>query len=369
MLSKGRFEVNIEKDQVIFFIKGIWDFYIPKKVLKSYKNEAKKYDFIVLDFSQVEKIDLISITFLFLNAKVKEYRNTNADTQSAILDFNKLYIPTKDTALKKQNLFKLIYTAFSNRIHSFTRDFVDFLNFFGLMLFCIYLSILEPKRFRWKSFLYHLNEAGFKALPVALLTAFIVGGAITLQGAIQLEAMGAPLLSVDMTAKLSLREMGPFVLALVLAGRSASSFTAQIGVMNITEENNAMRVMNFNLMDFLVVPRFLALVVVMPLMVFLADAASIFAGMIAIKSHLGVSFLQYAERFYETVGWNNFLVGIIKAPFFGGAIALVGCFRGMQVRGDTEQVGKSTTISVVNALFWIIFINAIFSVIFTRLDV
>ncbi|WP_233709918.1 MULTISPECIES: MlaE family lipid ABC transporter permease subunit [unclassified Helicobacter] len=368
MLSSSGFEVNIQGNQVIFFIKGVWDFYTPKKILKNYENEAKKHNSIILDFSQIKKIDLISITFLFLNAKVEEYRNASDIVKLAIADFNKLYMPSKDANPKQQNILISICGAFRNRIYSFIRDFVDFLNFFGLMLFCIYLSILEPKRFRWKSFLYHLNEAGFRALPVALLTAFIVGGAITLQGAIQLEAMGAPLLSVDMTAKLSLREMGPFVLALVLAGRSASSFTAQIGVMNITEESNAMRVMNFNLMDFLVVPRFLALVVVMPLMVFLADAASIFAGMIAIKSQLGVSFLQYAERFYETVGWNNFLVGIIKAPFFGGAIALVGCFRGLQVRGDTEQVGKFTTISVVNALFWIIFINAIFSIIFTRLD-
>ena len=203
---------------------------------------------------------------------------------------------------------------------------------------------------------------------MALLTAFIVGGAISLQGAIQLQSMGAPLLSIDTTAKLSLREMGPFILALVIAGRSSSSYTAQIGVMNITDEINAMRVMNFSLMEFLVLPRFLALVVVMPLMVFLADAASIFAGMLAIKAQLGISFLQYAERFYESVGWSHFILGIIKAPFFGAAIAMVGCFRGLQVYGDTEQIGKATTTSVVNTLFWCIFINAVFSIIFTRLN-
>lgn len=367
MASKGSFKITIDKDKAIFYLYGVWDFSLSKNTLKSYELESKKYSNVILDFSNVSKIDFVAISFLFLNTHIFSYQGASSTTEILISDFKRLYSPSK---LQQQAFdWRYFFTPFKNKISRFSSDVVDFLNFFGLMLFCIYLSILNPKRFRWKSFLYHMNEAGFKALPVALLTSFIVGGAITLQGAIQLQAMGAPLLSIDTTAKLSLREMGPFVLALVLAGRSASSFTAQIGVMNITEESNAMRVMNFNLMDFLVVPRFLALVIVMPLMVFLADASSIFAGMLAIKSQLGIGFLQYAERFYETVGWSNFLVGIIKAPFFGAAIALVGCFRGLQVYGDTEQIGRSTTTSVVNALFWIIFINAIFSIVFTRLDI
>ncbi|MCE3040118.1 MlaE family lipid ABC transporter permease subunit [Helicobacter anatolicus] len=361
---QASFEIMHQKDATIVFIKGVWDFTLPKSLLQDFKNMAQKYPKIVLDFSQTTKLDFNATTFIFLNANILSYQNANKSIQSHIKALNNFYDSTHQPIPKPYGIFAI----FGKRICNFLRDIKEFTNFFGLMLFHIYLCILNPKRFRFQSFCYHLNESGFKALPVSLLTSFIVGGAITLQGAIQLQSMGAPLLSIDTTAKLSLREMGPFVLALVIAGRSASSYTAQIGVMNITEESNAMRVMNLNLIDFLVIPRFLALVVVMPLMVFLADIASIFAGMLAIKAHLGISFLQYIERFYETVGWNNFLVGIIKAPFFGAAVALVGTFRGLQVYGDTEQVGKATTISVVNALFWIIFINAIFSIVFTRLD-
>lgn len=364
MTTQASFEIILQEGKSIVFIKGDWDFNLSKTFLESFSKTMQNHQEVIVDFTHTTKLDFNATTFIFLNAPVASYQNTNNGILSHIQAFQEFYNPQNQPIQRRNN----IASVFGKRIYSFFDDAKAFLDFFGLMLYHLYLSILYPKRFRFQSFCYHLNESGFKALPVSLLTAFIVGGAISLQGAIQLESMGAPLLSIDTTAKLSLREMGPFVLALVIAGRSASSYTAQIGVMNITEESNAMRVMNFNLMDFLVVPRFLALVIVMPLMVFLADAASIFAGMLAIKAHLGIGFLQYIERFYETVGWNNFLVGLIKAPFFGAAIALVGTFRGIQVYGDTEQVGKATTISVVNALFWIIFINAIFSIIFTRLD-
>lgn len=367
MVSRSGFKIVKKDNEIVFFINGIWDFNVSKKLLNIFEKEAAKHKGIILDFANAKHVDFTAMSFLLLKSRAKACRNTNEAIQSLIDAFKNFYKP-KQAPQKKKDFFTRTFESSRDYVRGFLNDGVEFLNFFGLMLFCLFLSILNPKRFRIQSLFYHLNEAGFKALPVALLTTFIVGGAISLQGAIQLQNMGAPLLSIDTTAKLSLREMGPFILALVLAGRSSSSFTAQIGVMNITEESNAMRVMNFNLMDFLIVPRFVALVIVTPLMVFLADAASIFAGMLAIKAQLGIGFLQYAERFYETVGWNNFLVGIIKAPFFGAAIALVGCFRGLQIRGDTEQVGKSTTTSVVNALFWIIFINAVFSVIFTRLD-
>lgn len=257
-------------------------------------------------------------------------------------------------------LGKVIYQTFDKAF--------DFFNFTGICLYFFAKSLLHPSRIRIAPLFYHINESGFKALPVSILTALIVGSAITLQGAIQLQSMGVPLMSVETTAKLSLREMGPFILALVIAGRSASSFTAQIGVMKITEELDAMKTMNFNVFEFLVLPRVLALVIAMPLMVFLSDAFALFGGMLAIKYQLGISFGQYIDRFYDTVSWNHFWVGMIKAPFFGWAIAMVGCFRGFEVRGDTEEVGRLTTISVVNALFWIIFINAMFSVIFTKLS-
>lgn len=364
------FELIPQSDGCIVKIKGYWGFEVPEKILNAFRENVLLYQKIFLDFAEVKHVDFNAISFILLTLKESNVAYEIATASPAVLvyvlNFDTFYSSSKPDASvhSKPTVFHLL----KERFLDFYSDVMEFLNFTGLLLYYLYLTCLQPSRFRWRSFVYHINESGFRALPVALLTAFIVGGAITLQGAIQLQSIGVPLLSVDTTAKLSLREMGPFILALVIAGRSSSSYTAQIGMMNVTDEINAMKVMNFNVMEFLVLPRFLALIVVMPLMVFLADAASIFAGMLAIKSQLGITFLQYADRFYESVGWSHFLLGIAKAPFFGAAIAMVGCFRGLQVYGDTEQIGRATTTSVVNTLFWCIFINAVFSIVFTRLN-
>ncbi|WP_305862354.1 MlaE family ABC transporter permease [Helicobacter cholecystus] len=253
-------------------------------------------------------------------------------------------------------------------VYQQAKGFLDFFNFFGYFIVSLFQIFLHPKLLRFSSLLFHMNHSGFKALPVGLVTCAIVSCAISIQGVIQLQKMGVPLASVETMAKLALREMGPFILALVVAGRSASSFTAEIGVMRITEELDAMRVMGFDWYRFIVLPRFLALVIVMPLLVFVADSVSLFASALVIKVQTDITFIQYIERFYEYVGISHMWVGVIKAPFFGAVIALVGCYRGLEIQGNTQSVGKYTTLSVVSALFWIIVVNAIFSFVFTRFD-
>ena len=204
-------------------------------------------------------------------------------------------------------------------------------------------------------------------MPIIFVVSFIVGGVIAYQGAATLQRMGFPQASVEMTAKLTLREIGPFVVALIVAGRSASAYTAQIGVMKMTEEISAMKTMNFNLMNFIVLPRFIALVFSFPLMVFLSDLVSIFGCMIFLRAGFDISFGDYISQLIEFVDINSFWTGIIKAPFYAGVIAIVGCFVGFRVKNSTQSVGEKTTTSVVSALFGVILVNAIFSLIFTEL--
>lgn len=271
--------------------------------------------------------------------------------------------------IQKYNPFTLFFSFIGKWCFNFYKTSVSFFNFMGLFLHFFILSCLKPSYFRVKSLIYHIYEQGFRALPVGLATSLIIGYAITLQGAYQLNSMGVPIMSIDTTAKLALREMGPFILALVIAGRSASSFTAQLGSMRLTEELSAMQAMNLNIFYFLIIPRVLALIIVMPLMVFAADAIALFGGMIAIKTSINIGFEAYLERFYETVSITHFWIGVIKAPIFGAIIGIVGCFRGLECKGDTQSIGKMTTMSVVNAIFWIIMANAIFSFIFTRYNI
>lgn len=338
-----------------------------------YKN-SKKFKFtsiapnsqIQIDCSLLEKMDFSFAIFLDENLKKRgiSYELINADKK--VLEIFSLIHSRENfqIQIKTKNLLYRIGEWVCQK----WEGFLDFLNFFGLFAFALFRTIFNPKLLRFRSLLYHIHTSGFKALPVGIVTCAIVSGAITLQGVLQLQKMGVPLASVETMAKLSLREMGPFILALVIAGRSASAFTAQIGVMRITEELDAMRVMGFDWYQFNILPRFLALVIVMPLLVFVADGASLFVSAIVIKLQTGITFSQYIERFYENVGIIHLWIGVIKSPFFGAAIALVGCYRGLEIEGNTQSVGKYTTLSVVNALFWIIVVNAIFSVIFTRFN-
>ncbi|PAF53788.1 ABC transporter [Helicobacter sp. 13S00482-2] len=379
-----------DSQRLIICLDGNCNFQTHSKYLNALRSNIKNTSKeLIIDFEHTENFDFmfavslfrilrfynLDTTFINASEKICKILETISAVLPKILQNNRLDThassknPSQNTIKKTSKIFLTPMESLGKSICGAFTKTLDFFNFTGITLYFFCQSILHPSRIRIAPLFYHINQSGFKALPVSILTALIVGSAITLQGAIQLQSMGVPMMSVETTAKLSLREMGPFILALVIAGRSASSFTAQIGVMKITEELDAMKTMNFNVFEFLVLPRVLALVIAMPLMVFLADGFALFGGMLAIKYQLGVGFGQYIDRFYDTVGWNHFWVGIIKAPFFGWAIAMVGCFRGFEVKGDTEEVGRLTTVSVVNALFWIIFINAIFSVIFTKLAI
>ncbi len=359
----------------VLILRGDWDFKTSvflldelKKTLLSHQGSLK------MDFSGCQKVDFVFGMFLFdlikersLNIELCNVSENNACALKVVKDWLE-----KDPNVESQKAVKkyeLMVTKIGKSLVEAYNTFLNALNFCGMILFYFIKGVFNPKRFCFTPLVYHINESGFKVLPVSILTVFIVGFAIALQGALQLQDMGVPLTAVEMTAKLALREIGPFILTLVVAGRSASSFTAQIGVMKITEELDAMKTMGFNPFEFLVLPRVLALVIVLPLLVFIADAIAILGSMFAIKYQLDLTFSSYVDRFHSTVTWNHFWVGIIKAPFWGFAIAVVGCMRGFEVKGDTESVGRLTTISVVNALFWIIFLNATFSIIFSQLGV
>lgn len=351
-----------QEDKRTLFLEGVCDFQAPKK-LPNFGRVNK----IFLDCSRVKKLDFSFAIFIDEELKSRgiayEFINTESDYKEifSLISHREGFIPVKQHRSFVFFVGKWVYDLFEG--------FLNFCQFFGLFVFNFFRTLLHPTLLRFSSLVYHMNNSGFRALPVGLVTCAIVSAAISLQGVIQLQKMGVPFASVETMAKLALREMGPFILALVIAGRSASSFAAQIGVMRITEELDAMKTMGFDWYRFIVIPRFLALVIAMPLLVFLADMASLFASAIVIKVQTGISFTQYVERFYEHVGLSHLWVGVIKSPFFGGVIALVGCYRGLQIMGDTQSVGKYTTISVVSALFWIIVVNAIFSIIFTRFDI
>lgn len=246
---------------------------------------------------------------------------------------------------------------------------LDLLRFIGETVVHAGSLILNPRRLSFTSLLRHIHETGVMALPIVSLIAFLISVVLAYQGADQLRRFGAEIFAINMVAISVLREMGVLLTAIMVAGRSGSAFTAEIGVMKVNEEVDAMQIIGIRPFDFLVMPRLLALMIALPLLTFVADIMGLLGGGIISFFQMGIPMEQYLERFRGAVDMSDFWVGIIKAPVFAFFIAIVGCMRGMQVSGSAESVGKLTTISVVQSIFLVLLLDALFSILFTKLGV
>ena len=238
----------------------------------------------------------------------------------------------------------------------------EFMAFVGEAAVAMGRLILHPRRFRWAALCSNIETAGVNALPIIALLSFMLGIVIAYQGGQQLKFYGANIFIVDMVSLTMLRELAPLITAIIVAGRTGSSYTAQIGTMQVTEEVDALRTIGISPMDLLVLPKLLALIIALPLLIVFADALSVFGGMVMARALLEVSFEDFIDRFVLVVTPTSFLLGVGKAPFFAAIIALVGCYQGFQVRGGADSVGRQTTVSVVQSIFMVIAADALFSI-------
>ncbi len=249
------------------------------------------------------------------------------------------------------------------------QDALEFLAFLGESSMTLLSSFVHPLSVRYRAVLKNIQDAGVRALPIISLTSFLIGVVIAYQGAVQLAKFGGNIFIVDMIGISVTRELAPLITAIVVAGRTGSSYTAQIGVMKITEEIDAMRVMGFDPHRFLVQPRIMALMIALPLMIFFADIIGILGGMFVAHVHLDLSWVEFLHRLQNVLAVKHVWIGICKGPFFAWLIAVVGCFRGFQVSRNTESIGRYTTVSVVNSIFLVIACDALFSVLLTELGI
>ena len=328
---------------------------------------------IVFDLTSIDTIDTAGAMALLhvknlleSQGKMFEFQGASKSTQG-LLDLCIEYSSTHSKPHKEPKRFSDGLVNIGKMVEEYWLTFMAFISFVGGAVSALGRSAVNPKSIRFRATLYHMEHNGMYALPIIGITTLLVGVVIAYQGAVQLEKFGANIFIVEMVGIAATRELAPLIVAIVIAGRSASAFTAQIGVMKITEEVDAMRTMGFGSWEFLVLPRMLALIVSMPLLVLFGDGVAILGGMIVAQAELGVSMSEFLARFQETVALKHTLIGLIKAPFFGAIIALIGCYRGFQINSSTESVGHYTTISVVNAIFWVIAFNALFSVLLTEL--
>ena len=248
-------------------------------------------------------------------------------------------------------------------------DVVDTLAFNGRLIVVLGANMVRPSRIRWAPFMALAERAGLDALPIVGVTSFFVGAVIAFIGASMLSSLGASVYTVQLVGVAVLREFAIVITAILLAGRSASSFAAEIGAMKMNQEIDAMRVMGVDPFEALVAPRFMALLATIPLLTFVAMAAGLLGGLVVCWSVLHLSPVFYVKRIASEVGIKHFWLGMFKAPVMAAVIAVIGCRQGMEVGGDVESLGRRVTGAVVHAIFAIILLDVLFALIYTELHV
>jgi phospholipid/cholesterol/gamma-HCH transport system permease protein len=241
------------------------------------------------------------------------------------------------------------------------------IGFFGRIVTVLREALSRPRALRPSSLARHIYETGITAIPIVSLIAFLISVIVAYLGAQQLSRFGADIFVVDLVTISVLREMGVLLTAIIVAGRSGSAFAAEIGAMQLNEETDALRAMGMNPIELLVVPRVLALIIVMPLLTVIADAMGLAGGGLLSLLNLHIPLPQFIDRLRESLSPTTFWSGLIKAPVFAVLIAMVGTYRGMQVRDSARELGRLTTVAVVESIFLVILADALFAILFVQI--
>lgn len=324
---------------------------------------------VTWDLSQITQLDSAGIALLHLYTQQFKAQGFTSEiigsTKEYLQLYNLLYTPPKETAPAIKPKGWLYALGF--KTYRLVQGMNAFLTFLGEAFIVLLYSLRRPWLIRYRSISAHILTSGFDALPIIAVSSLLIGVVVAFQSIVQLQKFGADILIVDMIGISLTRELAPLITAIVIAGRSASAFTAQIGAMKMTQEIDAMRTMGFHPYLFLVWPRVIALMIVLPLLIFFADILGIFGGMIVANTQSHLSYTEFIHRLQGTLPIKHFIIGISKGPFFAILIALVGTYRGFQVSLNTESIGLYTTKSVVSAIFLVIACDAIFSILLTEL--
>ena len=246
-------------------------------------------------------------------------------------------------------------------------EFIAFLNMLAVLSFAGARVLIRPQNFRITSAVYHLYRVGWQAIPIIFMITFLIGCIIAQQGIFHFRKFGADAYVVDMVGILVLREIGVLIVSIMVAGRSGSAYTAELGSMKMREEIDALRMMGFDPIEVLILPRAVALVIALPILAFLGATSALFGGGLVAWLYGGMSPEIFIARLHEAVSVTHFEVGMIKAPFMALVIGLVACSEGLRVKGSAESLGLRTTSSVVKSIFLVIVLDGLFAVFFAAI--
>ncbi|MDP5102325.1 MAG: MlaE family lipid ABC transporter permease subunit [Erythrobacter sp.] len=321
-----------------------------------------------VDLSAVDEIDTVGAWVVCRTAREHDADITGASEAAQRLLHSVQGIGAGgDLRPPRAPVWERVPLAVGDKVYAGRSGIYGVVAFFGQILIAWVSLARRPSRFPFKALVHQMELVGVTALPIIGLMSFLIGIVIAQQGSVQLEQFGAESLTVNLVGRITLRELGVLMTAIMVAGRSGSAFAAQLGTMKLTEEIDAMRTIGISPVEVLVIPRILAATFMMVLLGFYASAAAIIGGAVVGEVTLGIPFWTFLSRIQEVVPEHDLWVGLIKAPVFGLIVALAGCYHGLQVRGDSEEVGRRTTMAVVSAIFAVIVLDAFFAVFFTEI--
>ena len=248
------------------------------------------------------------------------------------------------------------------------KTLVDLIGMLGAILNAIGRVFLHPTSFRFTSMVHHLEQVCWRAVPIVLLITFLIGCIIAQQGIFHFRRFGADIFVVDMLGVLVLRELGVLLVAIMVAGRSGSAYTAELGSMRMREEVDALRTMGFDPTEVLILPRIVALIIAMPILAFLGAMAALYGGGLVAWGYGGVQPDAFLARLKEAISVDHFTVGMVKAPFMALVIGVVACVEGAAVKGSAESLGQHTTASVVKSIFFVIVMDGLFAIFFATIN-
>jgi phospholipid/cholesterol/gamma-HCH transport system permease protein len=370
--TEPAFSVERDGASLRIALQGAWTITASRALEKSAKSlgeAARGATSVALDFSAVDRLDTAGV-WLIDKARARmaaagvatEYRNLGPE-QTILFREAGYHAPESGGAPPAGPVLRLL-AMFGHWVADLGNDILGMVAFLGELTLAILRVTFNPSLTRPTSMVFHLQNFALRAVPIILTINFLVGCIVEQQGIFQLRRFGASTYAVDLICVLVLRELGVLLTSIMIAGRSGSAITAELGSMKMREEIDALKVMGLQPMDVLIAPRILALVISVPLLTFIGNMSAIFGGIIVSWVYGGIAPRSFIALLPEAIGLHSILSGLIKAPFMGFVIGLIASVEGLAVEGSAESLGRRVTASVVKSIFMVIVVDGIFAMFF-----
>jgi phospholipid/cholesterol/gamma-HCH transport system permease protein len=374
-LNSTSFQVDTAVDgSQVLSVAGEWTIWTIAQVEEQLRNSKVRYD-AALDVSRLDRIDTSGAYLIDRALGALEgiddpitIRGQHPTIERLLGKVRKASPAAPPDPVRPPGFIALLDRAGHGAVNAWS-ELLGTLSFIGETMATLGRLVVNPRRMRWTTMVSVMEEAGLDALPIVCFLSFFIGLVIAFIGANLLAMFNASVFTVELVGIGMLREFGAVLTAILLAGRTDSAFTAQIGAMKMRQEIDAMRTIGLDPMEAIVAPRLIALIIMTPLLTFAATISGVAGGLIAAWSAMDISPKMFIERFQDNVPQQNFWVGIVKTPVFAIVVAMVGCRQGMLVEGDVVSLGRRTTSAVVQSIFLVIAIDAMFAILYYFLNV